>query len=366
MVVTTKYLGGGIIEGRSDDQLISAVPQTSWKELAKVTTSSAGCSSTLLTSGTITAKDNLMLLVHTVGSGSITGHLRFNGSGADGNYARRNSNNGSDSGDGSDEQDQILAGWGSSGEETMVIANIRNVSGKEKVVFLDVIANGTDGATNQVNRREVTGKWANTSGQITSIQFIGEDGGTFTSDTQMVVLGCDDDEADSGTNFWQELVDVENDSAASVIDSGTFTSKRWLMGEFWIDASNTDGNTTWVVNSSTNDDNYSMRRSYDGENESTYTGSNGNPAMTNQGMYTGYGALKNETYFKFFIVNLAGKEKIFVWHGIFATDGNSASNRVEGCGKWSDTSNQIERIRIFEGGSNNYYAKSKMRIWGSD
>ena len=64
MADTKVFLSGGRIQGRSDDALLTAIPQTSWKELGRTTLSSEG--DTIDVSITGSVKTNLMLLVHLV------------------------------------------------------------------------------------------------------------------------------------------------------------------------------------------------------------------------------------------------------------------------------------------------------------
>ena len=56
MADTKVFLSGNRIQGRSDDFTLASIPQTSWKELDRVTLSS-GTSSNMDT-GAFAAKDN--------------------------------------------------------------------------------------------------------------------------------------------------------------------------------------------------------------------------------------------------------------------------------------------------------------------
>ena len=74
-----KYLAGERLIGTAAERTAltytGSPPQTSWKELDRVTLS--GTSDTMDT-GTFTAKDNLMFLVHIIRSGSVSVDMTFN------------------------------------------------------------------------------------------------------------------------------------------------------------------------------------------------------------------------------------------------------------------------------------------------
>ena len=107
-----KYLAGERIIGTAAERAamttsVSAVPQTSWKELGRYTLTSGSTSIRVGTgtqtgsgtgTGNFTAKDNLMVLIHAIGEGE-TMHLRLGSSDTvddDPNYAFRITHNGSD------------------------------------------------------------------------------------------------------------------------------------------------------------------------------------------------------------------------------------------------------------------------------
>ncbi len=156
-----------------------------WQELADVELSATANE---INSGTFTAKKYLMVQLHGVADGSISGSdLQFNGD--DGaNYARRYSANGDSDGTGTSES--TLGGIGTASGDSFVNWFIINKSDKEKLVIGEGLAN-TTGAGNAPDRRELTGKWANTSAQITSIKVKENGSGGWTSGTTLKVWGSD-------------------------------------------------------------------------------------------------------------------------------------------------------------------------------
>ena len=260
------YLSGNIIEGSST--LTTTPPNTSWKELGRATLSSDGDS---IDVGSITAKDNIMLLsyVHE-DSGSLHPSLRFNND-SNTNYVHRSQTNGNADWT-SHTQNKLRYGAGTSNTWQFNVAQIANVADREKLMTSQM-AYTQDGT---LYREETVGKWANTSSQINDVELINSQSGDFDSGSEVVVLGCDNDEADSGTNFWQELASVELSSANNEIDSGTFTAKKYL----WLEIFTTGGSVSTHPNIEFNSDNganYSSRHWDYGDNETTQSGANCSP-----------------------------------------------------------------------------------------
>ena len=363
-----KYLAGDRLIGTAAERAAlsgttpAAVPQTSWKQLAKTTLTQVG---NTLDSGTFTAKDNLMILI--IGYKATTGQierLRFNADDGS-NYARRYSEDG-----GSDyteiNQDHIELGIDSEDDEFAVL-NIRNIAGKEKLVIGHTVSrNGGTGASNLPKRLEVVGKWANTSDAITRVQVLDKademDNNNLGIGSEMVVLGCDDDEADSGTNFWQELNSTKltsNGTSDPQFDTGVFDAKKYLLVQGWIKES-TDPDTRFGYGSSGTLDagsNYAWRYNDNGGSDGTSTSS------SSAGWHNG----SNERYINFFVINRADKEKLYFGEVNYIAGSGASSHPVrrEVAGKWADVSNQIRRI-VYRTGSMTIYDGSSLRVWGSN
>ena len=360
------YLSGNRIQGRSDDSVTAATPQTSWKQLAKNTLSSAG---DVLDSGTFTAKDNLMILVIGYKSGSAsTEKLQFNADDQD-NYAERHSENGGNDSYSSVAQDHIELSIDGEDDEFTVLT-VRNTANQEKLVIGHTIArqSGT-GASNVPTRWEVVGKWANTSNQITRVQVTNPYGGDLDTGSEMVVLGCDDDEADSGTNFWQELADVDLSSgAATTLSTGTITAKKYLWVQGYSER-NTSGTHQPMV--TFNDDagsNYAVRRCNNGGS----TGGGGEDAEQGWGSQSkGIFAWKagNKHFTNSFIINTTSQEKLMMIEDTaFTTAGASDGSpfRSENLTKWANTSAQITSIKLSEQDGHTFDTQTSLRVWGSN
>ncbi len=333
-----EYLSGNRIQGSST--LSSAPPQTSWKELGRATLSSGTSDS--ITTPTFGAKENLMILVHTIPDGQVTANYRFNADSGS-NYARRQSSNGASDGTATS-QDHLLAGHGASGETTLVTSHIINKSNKEKLVTTQIMA-AVAGAGNAPDRRELVGKWANTSAQITSVTLYNNDSGSFNAGTEVVVLGCDNDEADSGTNFWQELASVTRTDNGSTLESGNFATKKYLMVEACTIPANNGfkGRLEFGHSNGTMDtgSNYADRYEQDGGADSTNAS---NPYIY---AYTNHD--DNIQHLRMFIVNKSAQEKLVLWwasSGGSTTGAGNAPQRRNGVAKWVNTSYQMTNIRL--------------------
>tara|TARA_R110002073_G_scaffold119381_1_gene260609 strand:+ start:973 stop:2055 length:1083 start_codon:yes stop_codon:yes gene_type:complete len=143
-----------------------------WEELADVTLSSA---SDTLSSGTITAKKYLWVQTYVKAvSGTAEPDMRFNGDSGS-NYADRYSINGGSDATGT----SISQGVRGTGVAVSAFFNdfIINNASNEKLVIRHITYVSTAGAGTAPNRRETVGKWANTSNQITSIDWVENSGG---------------------------------------------------------------------------------------------------------------------------------------------------------------------------------------------
>jgi hypothetical protein len=94
-------------------------------------------------------------------------------------------------------------------------------------MMTDNVVNWVSGAGGDINRKNIVGKWDNTSDAINSITNHFLDGGGIAND-ELIVLGWDPTD-DHTTNFWEELASVDlSGGAASSLDSGTILAKKYL------------------------------------------------------------------------------------------------------------------------------------------
>jgi hypothetical protein len=158
-----------------------------WEELASVTTGSAGDT---LESGTISAKKYLWIQASykNDGAADINALPRFNGD-AGSNYSSRTSTNGAA------DSTRTSRTWVDleSGNQRARFANmfIINNASNEKLCIFNQMDYGASGASTAPNRIEGVAKWANTSDQITSIQWNQLDAGDYAAGAELRVWGSD-------------------------------------------------------------------------------------------------------------------------------------------------------------------------------
>ena len=160
-----------------------------WQRLAHTELGSNGT----LASGTFSAKKNLRVIIdgNAVAGGTLA--LNFN-SDTGNNYAYRGSDNGGS--DGTAGSQPAIPITITSNVKSYCVIDIINKSDKEKIF----IGHNTDvgsgaGAGNAPTRREVVGKWANTSAQITSIQIVNNSAASLdlAAGSYITVLGASAD-----------------------------------------------------------------------------------------------------------------------------------------------------------------------------
>ena len=324
-------LGTGSVTG--------TVANTSWKELDRVTLS--GANSTIDT-GSFTAKDNIMILSYDLGHASApstNGAQQFN-SDTGNNYASRHRVN--SGGSNTVSSDDTICDTDNIAP-TFNIQQFSNIANQEKLVIGQQVIQGTAGAGNAPSRVDNVGKWANTSNQVTSFQLKSDQ--NFNTGSEIVVLGYDNDEADSGTNFWQELASVTRTDSGSTIESGNFAAKKYLMVEYCSIPANNGFKGRWEFGHSNGTmdtgSNYSQRWQDNGGSDSTGTSEGNFYGYTNDDDAIQHG--------RAFIINKADKEKLVIFEGSSGgstTGAGNAPSRREVVAKWTNTSYQITNIRL--------------------
>ena len=326
-----------------------------WRELGRDTLGSADNDITV----SFTAKPYLMILCSTISTGNIDGALRFN-TDTGTNYATtRSENGGTYITSNTTNQTKLILNRGHVAypNTTFSVSNMNNNSTQEKLIIGHSVAN-VNGASNAPDRTEMVGKWAKTPlAQVTSVTCNNSDSGSWDTDSEVVVLGYDPADT-TGTSVWEELKSVDTSTAHDVIDTGTFTNKKYLWLQCFVKG---DGNANGsiIFNTDTSNTGYAMRRSYNAANESTYAGTN--PAGS-EGSYDGYGATGAGKYYNMFIVNDGSNEASWISH-INIIEGASNPHRVEWVGKW-DLTDAITRIRIKNQDAGTDYDESSIKVWG--
>jgi len=298
--------------------------------------------------------------------------LTFNGD-TDDHYAARYSENGGN--DASDvPADSIQFGIDSEDDEFAVVY-IKNPLNKEKLVTGHTNARGTIGDNAIGNRLEVAGKWTENAQIIRVTLTNAPHSGDLDEDSEMIVLGCDDDETSTtgasaspthtDTNFWQEIAEVTLDDAGH-ITTGTETFPKYLYGEFVATGAGNNGSRPRLRFNDDAASNYCTRFQNNGGTDET--------SLNYESLYISESDIDQGCLASFFIINVSDKEKLVIYESIrHSSNGASAiPSRFEGIGKWANVGGLITEIQIR--GSNNtgsdatyaFTSGSTLRIWGSN
>ena len=351
-----EWLAGNRLRGTTAERPSASLQSPSvggWVEVGRTTLGSSG---SIITVDSLPDKRYYMILGDHSSAGTS---IRLNGDTGTSYAVRRSTNGGSDS---------TNTNRSSGGFITDVrsfphfnVTYLSNLSSKEKLWQNQNVHQSTAGAGTAPNREEGVGKWTNTSNAVDEFAYLAWTG-SYSSGDECVVLGWDPDDTHT-TNFWEELASVDlSGGEANDIDSGVFTSKKYL----WIQAfceygSGVHINPYFRVGNGTIDtgNNYATRWGGNGSADSTVI--NNNKMVYN---YAGGGAAVN-SFANIFIINIAGQEKLAISNTIDAEGAGNAPSREEDVGKWTNTSNQINRVN-FTAGTGDFGTNTILKVWGSD
>ena len=351
--MTVTYHSGRRIQGTQAD--FDGIPAVSggWKELGRTTLGSAGDTISVTS---LPDKRYYQVLFHASPTSTANQQIKFNNSSS--GYARR----GSEDGGGdftSINQTHLNFSSGSNTYDRFHNYYISNLSSKEKLLIGQVVDNSGNGAGNAPSRLEGVGKWANTSSAFNRIDFTNTNGGSaFPSGTEVVVLGWDPDDTHT-SNFFEELASVNGDGTGG-FDTGTFTAKKYLWVQAYLDPSTSARNNFRVGNTTVDTgNNYANRGSTNDGADATETS-----VTIVRGNSTSY---STPTFFNMFIINNTSNEKLLIGHSVNQNTSGAATapSRIEFTSKWTDTSNQIDIIEAFPS-SGNYNTGSFIKVWGAD
>jgi len=322
-----------------------------WVELGRTTLGSAGDN---ITVSSLPDKRYYMVLAHTLASTSSQSQVQMGNTTIDtgSNYSGRFSNSGG--ADGTQVSQSDISISDSNSTTAFEMGYISNLSGKEKLGQFWNILQNTAGSSTSPSRTESVGKWTNTSNPLDIINWFNRDANSYNTNSELVVLGWDP--ADTHTsNFWEELASVELGSASSTLDSGTFTAKKYLWVQAYINATTVDTGLTFNGDTGTN---YAKRWSDNGAADGTAV--SGNNIQVDRG---------NSTQFlNIFIVNNSANEKLGMYHtGTQQTAGaGNAPARRELVFKWVNGNQITSMIFTKKGSGTDLQTGSIVKVWGSD
>ncbi len=321
-----------------------------WVELGRTTLGGAGDNIDITS---LSDKRYYMYLLDRDTSGSTSARMTFNNDSGS-NYATRYASDGTEY---TATSQSTIGQHTSASQNSFTCGYIANKSDKEKLISSWIVGDGGTGAANAPGRYEQFWKWDNTSSAINRIDINNHLGGDFASGSELVVLGWDP--ADEHTsNFWEELASADlSGGTADDISSGTFTAKKYLWVQCFMeqDTSSITGNTTFNGDTGSN---YARRRSNNGAADGTGTSET---SIDIRG-----GESKNR-FENMFIINNSAQEKLVIGNLVVTTAGaGNAPDRTEYVAKWANTSNQITSVNFNNIDPGNYGTKTIIKVWGAD
>ena len=345
------YQAGRRIQGTAADRAEVPAVSGGWKELGRTTSSGSA-----ITVSSLTDKRYYMVLYDATAqaSGGSDNNWRFNGD-TGSNYAHRKQVNGASDSTGTGQNKIYNMESGGSRHEFGVFY-IANLASKEKLMTGHNVINWTSGASGDASRKEIVGKWANTSDAINAIQLYYSAGSA--SSGEVVVLGWDD--ADTHTdNFWEPLADVSLGSVGDNISSGTFSAKKYLWVQTYISDTGGQDSVNMTFNNDTGN-NYAFRRNNNGGTDATTTSTSHITLHSSE--------VTEDLFSNVFIINNSSNEKLVFGHTIQnqTLGAGTAPIRKEFAGKWSNTSSQITEIDFDNNSTGSYDTTSFIKVWGSN
>ena len=331
-----------------------------WVELARTT---LGGTSDSIDVTSLPDKRYYMVLSNclTDGSGNILVAHRYNGDSGYNYQWRYSIDGGSDSIGNANLEEHISTAAINDNSDKFSVSYIANKSDKEKLEIAWGVGRNTAGAGTAPRRSEHVGKWVNTSNAINRIYtFERGQSGTYATGSEVVVLGYDP--ADTHTNnFWEELASVDLSGGAADTISSSFTAKKYLWGQAYLEGSGLIGQSLRLGSSSLDSGtNYADRLSDNGGADITSTSA--------ASIRAGGNITSINSFINFFIINNASNEKLVIGHCIDESASGTATApfRREFVGKWANTSNQADIIGFVNTQAGDYGTKTTMKIWGAD
>ena len=356
-----KYIAGDRLIGTAAERAAmttstSNVTKTGWKILGRYDHENE-------TPPTITAKDNLMLVIFTkrAGSGSTNILLKFNDD-ASGNYSWRTKNQSGSSTTMTDSEDQSngIPIHSSGDEECFSVVHIRNKDGREKSIHSRTSASGGSGAGNEQTAGETWGKWDITSGQITKVTVHTTDSTNWQSGSETVILGMDDDEADSGSeNALQKLIEVLGEGNNDVDTGTSWTAKKYMFVMFTADQTGaaSDGGEFYFNGRETQSE-WAYAREINGAGTGQYTSQNRCYASEANGG-------DQPTFITAWIHNTTREHGVIMNCSFAMGDNNQTPQRGKVDAKWANTS-LITSFGFTRAGGERWDAGAELIVWGFD
>ena len=226
--------------------------------------------------------------------------------------------------------------------------------------------NNATGVTGTLEQRKYFGVWnPETASERIEKMTITAGGANLANDSEIVVLGFDDDEADSGTNFWQQIGNNTLESSSDSLDASISSPKKYMMVNYncipdgAIDIAGRCGTDGTVE---TTDAFYTKQES---DNFGSF-GSSAQADILPWGKGSG-GAYEAQGWG--YMVNRDGSEKMWLAEG--QDNGGDGAGNVgnvrNNSGKFVTTSGQVNIFRLIEYGQPGQLASgTECTVWGGN
>ena len=328
-----------------------------WKKLGSI---AADESSLELTN--IPNKRYYKFLFHTDAAADYLDQIRLGSGAADlgQNYAWRRSLNDATENSATNQTSVAVSGFSDSAPHYGYgfIANHPTYE-KSIINYAMTAAGAGSGITPQ--RSMTGGKWSNLQNALDVLRLTTASATDYTG-SELVLLGWDPTDIHTD-NFYQELANSTLAEQTETHDVILSSSPKYLWFEWY---GSIVGSSTLPLYIQTGDgtdgfdtgNNYSVREAINGQTDLTFTNT------------TRLRIDNTDTtpiYLVGFAVNVGNNEKLFIIHlnAVVNDATNTAVNRIEFVGKWSNTENPIDRLRIGRANAD-VAAGSRWRVFGGN
>lgn len=152
------------------------------EEIGRTTLSGA---SDTVTVDNLPARKYLTIIISTIPTGQIDLNMRFNNDSGN-NYTTKNTQDGTPSNSTSDPNFLFFS---NQSNQIFSVLHVSNIANRNKIVNGQSISQEAAGAATAPIIRVNSGKWANTSVQISRVDLTNPDTGDFAAGTEVIVLG---------------------------------------------------------------------------------------------------------------------------------------------------------------------------------
>lgn len=184
-VTTAKIADDNVTAAKIDWAATGSGAGIWWEELGRTT---LGSTADTISVASLAARKYLKILVNLQASGQISAAMTLNND-TGSNYALRVSADGG--ADGTAVSQSSMGIYGTVSAQIYAEMYVTNISAQEKIIQTTAITRSTAGAANAPSRRDIVAKWANTSAQISRVDFTNGGTGDYASGTEVIVLGHD-------------------------------------------------------------------------------------------------------------------------------------------------------------------------------